>query len=181
MRETQLEPLRICSYPTAKALIIRPNTISVVILSFPEIIIEQFNSILSPIPSYFRVPFVIVIIVLIIWIIGRSAEEDTEDEVFELILGLRIVFSGFGRFANFIAPLALTGFIRLSKGLWSVGIATKDRGSQLVEVEEAPIKIGPLVEIYGVRIGLIGIVSIILAIAGWAILKIDISNLPLPF
>jgi hypothetical protein len=135
-----------------------------------QMLTEFVNSVLSPIPGFARGYVVIIGFGAFFWALG-SLSEDSADDVFGQVgQGVSLTSSGVSRVVETSAPLVASGTVVGGKALAgitrSVGRGMVSGGSSLVEVEEAPIKIGPLVEIYGLKIGLIGFIAGLLGLGG---------------
>lgn len=137
-----------------------------------QAITDLINSALAPIPGFARGYVVILGLGAVFWALGAFAEEPSDDAIGKIGQGIGVTSSGLNRFAEVSAPLvasgAMVGGRTLASVTSSVGRGVWSRGSDLVEVEEAPIKVGHLVEIYGVRIGLIGLLVGVLGLGGLA-------------
>lgn len=145
-------------------------------------IIDIINSVLAPIPEFARIYVVVFGLLAFFWALGALVEEPSDDGFDQVGQGFRVVSAGFNRVAEFSKPLVASGVTLGRRTIVSVsssvGRGVRNWGSDLVEVEEAPIKIGPLVEIYGVRIGLIGILVGLLGFGGWMAFGGGIPFLP---
>lgn len=120
------------------------------------------NSVLAPFPAASR-PYVILAILAAvlggIGSLGRDAPDNTLDRIRR---GVSVTCTAANTAVEAVVPVVRSGVVAAGRGLIS-GTTTAVRtvwnsGSSLVEVEEAPIKIGPLVEFYGIRIGIVGVV-----------------------
>ncbi|QLG63327.1 hypothetical protein [Halorarum salinum] len=147
-----------------------------------QAIADFINSALAPIPGFARGYVVILGLGAVFWALGAFTEESSDDAIGQIRQGISVSSSGLNRFAEVSAPLVSSGTMVGGKTLasvtGSVGREMWRRGSTLVEVEEAPIKVGPLVEIYGVRIGLIGLLVGLLGFGGLAALAGGIPLVP---
>lgn len=122
-----------------------------------KIIFDYYHTILSPVPRPLRIWVLLGALAVVLWLIGTFANEPSEEVPVRIIQGANMTWSGLGRAADASAPYVEAGARGSGRWLTSAGRGALDRGGDLVEVEEAPIKIGPLVEIHGVKIGLIGL------------------------
>lgn len=123
------------------------------------IVSEFINSVLAPVPGFARGYVILFAAAAGFWVIGMGGES-TDDTLDQMIQGIGITKSGLSRFADASAPIlvscAVFGGKAIATTVTTVGEGIWKNGSSLVEVEEAPIKIGPVVEIYGIKIGVIG-------------------------
>ena len=139
------------------------------ILNKIELVVDFINSILAPIPGFARGYVVIFAFGVAFWMLGAFGES-SDDEIGQIRQGVRMTSSGLNQFLGVSAQIVASGVViggRTLAGVTSsVGRGMWSRGSDLVEVEEAPIKVGPLVEIYGVKIGIGGLIVGLLGLGG---------------
>jgi hypothetical protein len=142
---------------------------------------EFINSVLAPVPPFARGYVLLFTVVAAFWVLGMAGD-DTDDVLEQVVQGIGVTRSGLNRFAEASAPVLASGAVfggrAAASAATSVGRGVWRNGSSLVEVEEAPIKIGPIVEIYGIRIGLIGLLVGLLGLGGFFVFSGDIPVLP---
>jgi hypothetical protein len=123
------------------------------------IVSEFVDSVLAPVPGFARGYVILLAAAAGFWILGMG-RESTDDAFDQMIEGIGVTRSGLNRFVAASAPIIASGAVFGGKAIattaTTVGQGICKSGSSMVEVEEAPIKIGPVVEIYGIRVGLIG-------------------------
>lgn len=133
------------------------------------IITEFINSVLAPVPGFARGYVLLLAAAAGFWVLGIGGESPN-DAFDQIVEGIGVTKSGLDRFVAASAPIIASGAVFGGKAIattaTTVGQGIWKNGSSLVEVEEAPIKIGPVVEIYGIRIGLIGFLLCLFGISG---------------
>lgn len=146
-----------------------------------QIITEFINSVLAPVPPFARGYVLFFAAAAAFWVLGMGGD-DTDDAFEQIIQGIGVTTSSLNRFADVSAPVLASGAVfggkAAASAATSVGWDVWKNGSSLVEVEEAPIKIGPVVEIYGIKIGLIGLLVGLLGLGGLFVFSGDIPILP---
>lgn len=135
-----------------------------------QVIVEFINSVLAPVPGFARGYVVFGALVAAFWVLGIFGDDDPDDPLDQIFQGISKTRFGLSQATEFAAPIVMSGVVLGGKALAgatiSVGRSVRNSGNSLVEVEEAPIKIGPIVEIYGIRIGIIGILLGVFGLGG---------------
>jgi hypothetical protein len=146
-----------------------------------QVITEFTNSVLAPVPPFARGYVLVFAAAAPFWVLGMGGD-DTEYAFEQILQGIGVTTSFLNRFAKASAPVLASGAVFGAKAATSaatsVGRGMWKNGSSLVEVEEAPIKIGPIVEIYGIKVGLIRVLVGLLGLSGLYVFSGDISILP---
>lgn len=145
-----------------------------------DILASFFQSLLAPIPSFARSYVVVGTVVGILYILGFLSDGDSDGTIEQMSEGIGVAANGVERAVGFTAPKLVSGAIigggALLRTVDTIGTGVWKTGGKLVEFEEAPIQIGPLVEVYGIRVGLIGLILGLLGLGASGLL----NRLPLP-
>lgn len=132
-----------------------------------QILLDYYHSLLSPVPRFLRGWVVVGSLFLVFWSLGGFADDTSDEALGRAFQGISVTKSGFDRVTEASSPIIASGAVKGGSSLFRVGKGAMGKGSDLVEVEEAPVKIGPLVHIHGIKIGLFGL---LIALVGgiWA-------------
>jgi hypothetical protein len=136
-------------------------------------IVSLFNSVFAFAPPILRIPVASAIVAIVLYIIGNEVSDEERDVFATISMGGKVFYSKLSAFTFFIVKgsirLFFSGLKHSAKSIVIVGGKLKTKASQLVEIEDALIKIESPIIIKGVEIKFWQATAVVLAITGGSV------------